>query len=309
MSKIIDGVIGHAIGDAMGVPVEFKGRALFYKPVKEMLKSEVGDKGTWSDDTSMELATIDSFINCGEWNYDDIMNNFVSWINEAKYTSRGITFDVGRTCLRAIKNYSLNKVEALKAGLDSFNDNGNGSLMRIQPVVYYCYYKKLSNKEIYELVKNISSLTHRHEVSILGCYIYVLYMIKLLDGIDKEKAYNDIKNEDYSIFSIEALDCYKRILKDDLNTLTVDDIKSSGYVVDSLEAAMWVVLKAKDFKESIIGAINLGGDTDTIGAITGSMTGIIYGYNTFPKEWLNALARREYIEDLCNKYEKLLKKK
>ena len=307
MVKVIDGIIGHAIGDAMGTPVQFKDRKLFYKPVKEMLKSGFGDKGTWSDDTSMEIATIDSFINCNGWNYDDIMNKFISWINEAKYTSRGITFDVGRTCLSAIKNYAYNGIPALESGLNDIKSNGNGSLMRIQPVAYYCYYKKLNNKEIYNLVKNISSLTHRHEIAILGCYIYTLYMIKLLQGKDKYSAYNMIKIEDYSMFSEETKKYYKRILKEDLNKLTVNEINSSGYVVDSLEASMWVVLKAKDFKETIIGTVNLGGDTDTIAAIGGSMAGIIYGFDSIPKEWLDCLAKKEYLEELSHKYEDILK--
>ena len=306
MSKIMDGVIGHAIGDAMGTPVQFKDRKLFYKPVKEMLKSSFGDKGTWSDDTSMEIATIDSYINCKCWDYDDIMKNFYSWINEAKYTSRGITFDVGRTCMRAIKNYASNGTPALESGLDDINSNGNGSLMRIQPIAYYCYYKKLNNKEIYSLVKDISSLTHRHEIAILGCYIYTLYMIKLLQDKDKYSAYNMVKIEDYSMFSEKSKEYYRRILKEDLNKLTVNDINSSGYVVDSLEAAMWVILKAKDFKETIIGAVNLGGDTDTIAAIAGSMAGIIYGYDSIPKEWLECLARKEYLEELSLKYEDIL---
>ena len=108
------------------------------------------------------------------------------------------------------------------------------------------------------------------------------------------------------MFSNESLDCYKRVLNDDLNNLNVDDIKSSGYVVDTLEASLWVLLKAKNYKESIIGSVNLGGDTDTIGAITGSMAGIIYGYESFPKEWINDLARKDYIEELCTKFEELL---
>lgn len=305
LSKIKDGIIGHAIGDAMGVPVEFKDReSLMCNPIKKMNRSYAGEKGTWSDDTSMEIATIDSYINNKGWNYDDIMTNFGSWINDSKFTAHNYVFDVGKTCLIAIRNYLQKKTPALESGLNDINSNGNGSLMRILPVAYYCFYKKLNNSEIYVIVKNISSLTHRHEISILGCYIYVLYVIKLLQGEDKYFAYSMIKTEDYSMFSKESLECYKRILKDDLNVLNVDDIKSSGYVVDTLEASMWVLLQTKNYKESIIGSVNLGGDTDTIGAITGSMAGIIYGYDSIPKEWLNDLARRNYIEELCDSFER-----
>ena len=307
MPKIIDGVIGHAIGDAMGTPVQFKDRKLFYKPVTEMLNSAAGDKGTWSDDTSMEIATIDSYINCSSWDYEDIMKNFYDWLNEAKYTSRGITFDVGTTCLRAVKNY-YNGISPLESGLDDMRSNGNGSLMRILPVAYYCYYKKINNEEVYKIVKDISSLTHRHEIAILGCYIYVLYVMKLLDNKDMYEAYEEIKKEDYSKFSKESLECYKRILTADIFEKGEDDIKSSGYVVDSLETSLWCFLNTDNYKDSIITAVNLGGDTDTIAAITGSMSGIVYGYKSFPKEWVEALARREYIEDLCKKFEKELNK-
>ena len=307
MSKIIDGVIGHAIGDAMGTPVQFQDRKLFYKPVTEMLNSAAGDKGTWSDDTSMEIATIDSYINCSSWDYEDIMKNFYDWLNEAKYTSRGITFDVGTTCLRAVKNY-YNGISPLESGLDDMRSNGNGSLMRILPVAYYCYYKKINNEEVYKIVKDISSLTHRHEIAILGCYIYVLYVMKLLDNKDMYEAYEEIKKEDYSKFSKESLECYKRILTADIFEKGEDDIKSSGYVVDSLETSLWCFLNTDNYKDSIITAVNLGGDTDPIAAITGSMSGIVYGYKSFPKEWVEALARREYIEDLCKKFEKELNK-
>ncbi len=307
MIKVIDGIMGHAVGDAMGVPVEFKDRdSMFYNPVTTMKSSYAGEAGTWSDDTSMELATIDSFINQKKWDYDDIMTNFYDWLNEAKYTARGNTFDVGRTCLRAIKRFYDGETSSLESGLNDVNSNGNGSLMRILPIAYYCYYKKCSNEQIYELAKNISSLTHRHEISILGCYIYVLYIIKLLQGKDKFAAYNMIRIEDYSNFSKESINIYSRILQDDISTLKVNDIKSSGYVVDTLEASLWVILKAKDFKESILGAVNLGGDTDTIAAITGSMAGIIYGYDSIPKDWINVIARKEYIEDLSEKFESIL---
>ena len=307
MSKIIDGIIGHAIGDAMGVPIEGHSRGrLLEKPVTKMMDSLRGNKGTWSDDTSMTIATMDSYINSKKWDYDDIMHNFISWLNNGKYTAAGKPIGVGRTCLTAIKQYYNGNTSALESGLDAIDSNGNGSLMRMYPVAYYCYYKKLNNNDIYDLVKNISSLTHRHEVSILGCYIYTLFVIRLLKGIDKYKAYKEIKEEDYSMFSNESLLIYKRILKDDLNTLFIDDIRSTGYVVDTLEASLWVLLKSNSYKDSIVGSINLGNDTDTIGAITGSMSGIIYGYDNIPKDWLDSLIKKDYIIDLCNKYEKEL---
>ena len=309
MSKIKDGIIGHAIGDAMGVPVEFCIREkLLINPVTDMIGygSHQVPEGFWSDDTSMEIALIDSYITKGKFDYDDIMTKFNNWVNYGEYTPSGEVFDIGRTCLKAIRNYNHGNIKATDCGLTGFNSNGNGSLMRILPVAYYCFYNKLKQNDIYNIVKDISSLTHRHEISILGCDIYINYVLFLLNGKDKYSAYNMVKLIDYSMFSDESLDLYSRILKDDISKLTVNDIKSSGYVIDTLEASLWVLLKSKNYKESIIGAINLGNDTDTIGAITGSMSGIVYGYDEIPEKWLNKLAKRDYLEKLCNDFELIL---
>ena len=309
MSKIKDGVIGHAIGDAMGVPVEFCIREkLLAHPVTKMIGYGSHDvpAGTWSDDTSMEIATMDSMINQGgKINCEDIMMNFYYWLKEAKYTPYGEVFDAGRTCIKSIINFSKG-YDISECGQKDEYSNGNGSLMRILPIAYYCYYNKLKEEEIFEVVKNVSSLTHAHEISVLGCYIYVNYIIKLLEGKDKFESYNLIKLIDYSMFTEESLEVYKRILKEDIEKYSIDEIKSSGYVVDTLEASFWILLNASNFKEAIIGAINLGNDTDTIAAITGSMAGILYGYNSIPQEWLDKLAKRDYIEDLCDKLEKVL---
>lgn len=309
MPKIKDGVIGHAIGDAMGVPVEFCIREkLLAHPVTKMIGYGSHDvpAGTWSDDTSMEIATMDSMINQGgKINCEDIMMNFYYWLKDAKYTPYGEVFDAGRTCIKSIINFSKG-YDILECGQKDEYSNGNGSLMRILPIAYYCYYNKLKEEEIFEVVKDVSSLTHAHEISVLGCYIYVNYIIKLLEGKDKFESYNLIKLIDYSMFTEESLEVYKRILKEDIEKYSIDEIKSSGYVVDTLEASFWILLNASNFKEAIIGAINLGNDTDTIAAITGSMAGILYGYNSIPQEWLDKLAKRDYIEDLCDKLEKVL---
>ena len=110
MSKFIDSIMGYAVGDAMGVPTEFCIREYLLKnPVKEMSASDKTGQpaGSWSDNTSMEIATTDSFIQNKEFNYYDIMHKWEEWINEAKYTANNDTFDVGKTCLRAIRNHSL----------------------------------------------------------------------------------------------------------------------------------------------------------------------------------------------------------
>ena len=309
MSKIFDGVMGFIVGDAMGVPTEFCMREkLMQNPIKEMIGygSHPVPAGSWSDDTSMTLALIDSITDEKGIDYDAIMKNFVSWVNEAKYTPGDEVFDIGRTCLRAIRKYHEGE-KPTECGLKGMESNGNGSLMRILPLVYYIYYKNIKDeKEIVRLVNDISSLTHGHEISKLGCYIYVRYTLLLLEGMDKFDAYEKIKELDYSMYSSESVEVYNRILKDKIYNYSLDEIKSSGYVVDTLEASLWVLLNTDSYKKAIIGAINLGNDTDTIGAICGSMAGIVYSLYNIPEEWLNGLIRKDYIYSLLNQFERFL---
>lgn len=259
--------------------------------------------GSWSDDTSMEICTIDSFIQNENWNYSDIMSRWLEWVNDAKYTPNNETFDVGKTCLRAIRNFSLG-IAPLKCGLDNETSNGNGSLMRILPVALYSYYKKLNETEIIKLTNEISSLTHAHEISKLGCYIYVRYIMYLLAGNTKEDAYDLIQNIDYSSYSEYAISKYDRILKNNIKNYNIDSISSSGYVVDTLECALWILLNANSYKETIVATTNIGNDTDTVGAIAGSMAGIIYGISSIPEKWINKLMRKDYLIDLSLNFEK-----
>ena len=233
------------------------------------------------------------------------MTKWEEWINEAKYTPNNETFDVGRTCLRAIRNHSIG-TESLGCGIDGEQANGNGSLMRILPVALYSYYKKIDEQEIIKLTNEMSSLTHKHEISKLGCYIYVRYVMFLLDGKNKNEEYEAIKNIDYSSYSDYSIPKYDRILKDNILDYKIDDISSTRYVVDTLKCALWILLNSNSYKETIIATTNICNDTDTIGAIAGSMAGIAYGYDAIPEAWLNKLMKKEYLMNLALDFEKLI---
>ena len=312
-----DGIIGFIIGDAIGVPIEFVPREKLQKnKIVDMIDSQDYGmpKGCWSDDSSMVIATIDSIIkNNGKINYDDIMNNFLLWINEGKFTPEDTCFDVGRTTLKAIRNYEGNrinnkKVVAFNCGMDKENNNGNGSLMRILPVAYYSYFNRLEYVDIYDIVSKISSLTHRHPISIMGCYIYVLYVICLLQGKNKKDSYDFIKNFNYNkYFDSNTIGKYCRLLKGNISALNINDILSTGYVIDTLEAVFWSFLNSESFESSIICAINLGDDTDTIGALVGALSGIYYKYNSFPERWIKEVKKIDYLYNLCDRFDEVLK--
>lgn len=303
--KYIDGLIGFVVGDAMGVPLEFTPREeLLKKPVTKMIGNGTYNlpAGTWSDDTSMMIATIDSINAKNGIDLKDIALKFSAFKNHASYTATGEVFDIGNTCRMAIDKFEENREDPTLCGIDDINANGNGSLMRILPIAYYAIEKKLKEYEILELVRQISSMTHAHEISVMGCYFYVRYVIFLLNGKDKYSAYSMAKCVDYGMFKEETQKVYSRLIKDDISKVKVNDIKSTGYIVDSLEAAIWVTLKSENYKEAVIGAINLGGDTDTIGALTGALAGIVYGYDFIPEEWKDNIAKKEYLMDIFEEF-------
>lgn len=303
-----NGIIGLTVGDAMGVPLEFCIREkLMAHPTTEMIGYGSHDvpKGSWSDDTSMTLCLIDAINSSGEINPDDIATNFVKWAENAEFTPTGKRFDIGRTCMMAIMNYERGS-NAIESGLDNELSNGNGSLMRISPLIYYCYAKNLNEEEIFRIVRDISSITHRHEVSVMGCFIYVLLGIELLKNNTLEEAYNKIKTVNYSMFSEDCISRYSRILEKEIGSYNLDEIKSTGYVVDTLEATLWILFTTISYDSAIIKAINMGNDTDTVGACVGGLAGIYYGIENINTKWKKDLLKYDYIEELCNKFNKIL---
>ncbi|MCI8314858.1 MAG: ADP-ribosylglycohydrolase [Lachnospiraceae bacterium] len=312
MNKICDGIIGLAIGDAIGVPVEFRSRQELTKaPVVSMREygTHYQPRGTWSDDTSLTLALMDSIIEKNEIDYVDIMNRFSNWLLYNDYTATGEVFDVGNSTSRAIMNYGRG-VNPLECGGISEYENGNGSLMRILPTAYYL--RKHSDLEIesqMNIIYNISALTHRHPISLIGCGIYINIAMNLLEGMLSlyESVEQGIKTafEYYERKAWNDVYAYLRLM--DLSIfleLPDSEIKSSGYVVHTLESALWCLLNTNSYAECVLKAVNLGDDTDTVGAVVGGLAGIYYGLEKIPKDWLDVLARRQYIEELC---EELLK--
>ena len=301
IEKIKAVILGHAVGDALGVPVEFCTREeVKEKPVTDMIGfgTYPYPAGTWSDDTSMSLCALET-LGKEKWTWDSIMNNFVSWLGEGKFTPSGEAFDVGRTCLKSVMNYTTRRMPIDCCGGRSEHSNGNGSLMRINPFVLYAVCKKLDCWEFRGMIKRGSELTHAHERSVLGCKIYGYILNFLLTEPTKESLRRGIEITSRDLDYLPEFEHYKRIFSPDFEFLPEDQINSSGYVVDSLEAALWCLLTTNSYKECVLKAVNLGGDTDTIAAIAGGLAGALYGLDSIPEKWLNTLIKRDYIENLC----------
>ena len=307
VGKIKSVMIGHAVADALGVPVEFCEREeLVENPVTDMMGYGTYDvpAGAWSDDTSMSLCALDAMCREG-WKWEDIMNNFAEWLENGKYTPTGESFDVGRTCLHAILRYCRDGDSKKCGGIDE-RSNGNGSLMRINPFVLWATmtFSNHSNDGYWQwmgCIKRASELTHAHDRSIMGCTIYAYCLSFLLKEATRESLVAGIKFAGDDLDYLPEYEPYKRIFDSNFEKLRADEIKSSGYVVDTLEAALWCLLTTDNYRDCVLKAVNLGGDTDTIAAVAGGLAGALYGYDGIPEEWRNTLIKREYIEEMCER--------
>ena len=299
--KIRAVMLGHAVADAVGVPAEFRSREELAKdPITDMTGYGTYGMpaGTWSDDTSMSLAALD-VLKDGECDLTAVMKNFIAWAYDEEYNARSVTFDIGMACLSAISDYRFFKpTDPTAHGGRGESSNGNGSLMRIHPFALYIYYTKPDPVSEIELIHKASALTHAHMRSKVACGIYSFILWELLKSPSKAaiKRGLDLARECYK--GEKELENFTR-LWGNLENLDESDIRSTGYVVDTIEAALWSVLTTNDYKSAVLRAVNLGEDTDTVAAIAGGIAAAFYGIENIPTEWLEGLARREYIEEMC----------
>ncbi|MBR2775068.1 MAG: ADP-ribosylglycohydrolase family protein [Selenomonadaceae bacterium] len=303
--KIIKGMLlGLATGDALGVPVEFESRGrLKANPVKVMRSGGSWGQaaGTWSDDTSLTIAAMESIARLGKIDYDDIMENFLRWYVHDDFTATGERFDIGNTTRSAIVTFSRRTSPPTKCGSTDSNSNGNGSLMRTLPATLYLFGTrgKIAGDEL-RIIHEFSALTHGHIISRMACGIYSLIVAQILNGQTLPAAFKLGMNDAKTFYGSDAaFKNFSRLCDENFAALPEDKISASGYVVDTLEAALWCLLNSNNYKTLALKAVNLGEDTDTTGAVAGGLAGIIYGVEAIPTEWLTTLKRRDYLDKLC----------
>ena len=304
-----DALLGAAVGDAFGVPYEFLPRSAISKlEINDMIGkdtnppfksrwSEMIPSGSYSDDTSMIVATMDSMVRNQAIDYEHIMHNYLLWWEKGKYSSLPYPFGLGAIIGDSLERYQIG-FNPTECGGKDFMDNGNGSLMRILPFSLYCINKDLTDEETLDVITKGSSLTHGHEISIMACFMYTIFLRELIRTRNKNLAFGKMIGFEYDkYFSKETVELYKRI-NDPNFRLKIDDIKESGYVVDTLETVMYAIMNSNNYRDTIENCVRIGYDTDTSACIAGSLAGVLYGANTIPKEWLDKLRKRDYLESL-----------
>ena len=258
MPALRDAIFGLAVGDALGVPYEFRPRGSFACTGMVGHGTYGQPAGTWSDDTSMTLATCDSIRACGRVDADDMRSRFRAWIEDGAYAIDGVVFDYGNTTARAL---------AAGTGCAGERDNGNGSLMRIAPLAF----TDATDDE----VRAVSAITHAHPVSTGACVDMVHVMRALAAGASPTEA---VPNLDVLLAASEK------------------DLRSGGFVRDTYCAALWCLAVSGSYEECVLRAVNLGDDTDTTAAVAGALAGIAYGIEGIPGGWLSGLRGKDIIE-------------
>ena len=308
----LNGIMGVVVGDALGCPVQFESR-------KEVSRHPVTDmrgygtfnlpEGSWTDDSSLTIALLESIRRIGKIDLDDIMENFMNWLYDGDFTPYGQSYDIGRGTMQAIDRYSRNR-NAKKCGGGEEWNNGNGSLMRIMPACIYCSVMETSgiysDCDAIDVIHSVGGLTHAHIRSNIACglYFFMVKQILIGEGPLQERMREGL-TQGFAFYESRLADKENLHYYDRLRDLTAfkslpaEKIKSTGYVVDALEAAVWSLITTDRFDQALLKAVNLGDDTDTVGAIAGGLAGLYYGYDTIPENWLSAIKRREWIEEMC----------
>ena len=293
--KIRDGIVGLTVGDALGVPVEFKSREyLTENPVTGMMGHGTYDqpKGTWSDDTSLTLATMQSIAEKNAIDLEDMMEEFVAYARQSKYCQYDV-FDYGNTTIEAIDRFERGYPVGECGGRGEY-DNGNGSLMRILPLAFI-------PGITYDEIESVSGLTHAHPKSKISCVLYV--------EIAKSMLERDLEIEEHIRMSCEKIRKHYEGAEDlrefqDIFEMNFHVVTGRSYVIKTLEAVLYCLLETENYRDAVLKAVNLGRDTDTVAAITGGLAGIYYGYDDIPEEWIGDIPQMDYVLNLCDEYEK-----
>jgi ADP-ribosyl-[dinitrogen reductase] hydrolase len=307
-------VLGLAVGDALGVPFEFLEPSNIENEKFEEMKgygTHNQPAGSFSDDTSLCLCTIESLIH--NYNQDETAHLFIRWRDEFYWTASNNVFDIGITTDIALSNIK-NGISINDAAPKNERSCGNGALMRILPLVFYC--DNLTLDEIYQLVERYASITHGHIRSHMACFYLLVYahrVMRLPNGskqngsFNKRKCFADVSVEIERFFQTNEvfrneIQHFERLF----NTLPnqFNELQNTGYVIHSLEVVFSLFLRYNRYEIMVTQAIKLGGDTDTNACIVGGLAGLFYGKNNIPERWSSKLLKINEILELARRWEK-----
>lgn len=291
-------LLGLAVGDALGVPAEFKMVGDF-EPVTDFRDSDWFDlpAGHWSDDTAMALCLANSLIEKKSFDPVDQIEKYKKWLETGYCSSTGKAIGVGQTILRALLTYRNG--DDPYVAISSRHSDGNGSLMRLSPIPLYF---KNNPKQAIENAELSSKITHGSQLCGDACRYYTGLIIGALNGVSKKELLSDLYSPIPNFWKDNQL--AEEIENIALGSYKQNDppfIQGSGYVVKSMEAALWAFYNSESFEDGVLKAVNLGDDADTTGAIYGQLAGAYYGISGIPKKWVDNVAKKDEICEIASK--------
>lgn len=276
--RAIGAFVGLAIGDALGTTLEFESR-----DSRPLVTDIVGggpfglQPGEWTDDTSMALCLAESILNKTDIDPQDLMVRFRMWSEEGHNSVTGSCFDIGHTVLSALDNFAITG-DPLSGSTDP-DSAGNGSLMRLSPVAIRWF---RNPEKAREAAKLQSRTTHGARQPVEACELFATILVEAIDGHTKEEV---LMNREW-----QGDSSIEEIASGNWKNKSRDEINSSGYVIHTLEASLWSTYHSENFRDALILAVNLGGDADTTGAVTGQIAGALWGLSGIPDDWLRKVA-------------------
>jgi ADP-ribosyl-[dinitrogen reductase] hydrolase len=295
-------LLGLAIGDALGAPVEFEVPGRF-EPVTGFQCGGPHDleAGEWTDDTSMALALADSLIETG-WDLDDQAERYVAWWRTGQYSVNGRVFDIGRTTVQALERFAASG-DAQTSGDDAELASGNGSIMRLAPVPIALLHMFPARVEaLAERLADSSRPTHASPQCLSACVHLGVLLCGLMHGLPREEVLApDWEPLQRARKTLPLHPAIAEVAAGSFARRRPPQIRGSGYVVQTLEAALWAFHDARDFREAVLRAVNLGDDADTTGAVCGQLAGACFGESGIPREWLRGLRGRDQIDPILER--------
>lgn len=311
--RVIGAFLGLAVGDALGVPVEFRDRdELRRDPVMGMRAYGTHHQvaGTWSDDSAMAFCLAEALT--AGYDLDRIAQYFVRWYDEGFWSAHGRVFDIGIATSNAIRSLRTG-TSPLRSGNTQEESNGNGSLMRIMPLAFAIQDQDIDTR--FRHIQEVSAITHAHIRSVISCFIYTELALEILKGEEKMNAYQKMRHtvdtflKSRAICTEDELRRFHRVLENPYGDYVIrplldykdTELASSGYCIHTLEASLWCFLKCNDYAAAVLAAVNLGSDSDTTGCVTGGLAGLYYGSQSIPEDWCTVLARKDDITGLATR--------
>jgi ADP-ribosyl-[dinitrogen reductase] hydrolase len=295
--RYLGALIGLAAGDALGTPLEFKAPGSF-DPVTDMIGGGPFrlKPGEWTDDTSMALCLAESLVETGGFDPKDQLERYVRWWREGHHSSIGRCFDIGNTVSEALESY-LAHGDPERSGATHAQSAGNGSLMRLAPVPLF--FANDPDRAI-AMAAASSRTTHAHPEAVDACRYMAGLILGALRGHSKEDLLRPLFSPVDGLWAREPLTpAIAEVAGGSFLRREPPEIKGTGYVTRSLEAALWAFSRGRSFEDGALLAVNLGDDADTTGAVYGQLAGTFYGVDGIPGRWRERIAKRVVIEDLA----------